>query len=242
MTFRVLASKITRSGPRSVETKTCFPSGVNFSRLAAGTLASRVCSTARRSRYIIMRLLYASLLLAILSMMYLNLHLEMQRRLDRLDTAVLAQTFFITFMLVQLAIVMLLTPAYVAGAIAEEKDRKTLEFMLATDLRNREIVLSKLLSRLANMTLLLLTGLPILSMLQFIGGVDPQPLLAFIDTINAWLARRLERGKSELSRVNRLAEAFERVNQATRDAVEYNLERKPLVFNVFGLLAEATRG
>ena len=33
----------------------------------------------------------------------------------------------------------MLTPAYVAGAISEEKDRKTLEFLLATDLRNREI-------------------------------------------------------------------------------------------------------
>ena len=42
--------------------------------------------------------------------------------------------------------------------------------------------------------------------------------------------------------VARLAEVWERVNQAARDAAEYNLERKPLVFNVFGLLAEATRG
>lgn len=77
---------------------------------------------------------------------------------------------------------------------------------------------------------------------ESLAGVDPQPLLAFIDTVNAWLARRLERGKSELARVNRLAEAFERINQSTRDAIEYNLERKPLVFSVFDLLAEATRG
>ena len=40
----------------------------------------------------------------------------------------------------------------------------------------------------------------------------------------------------------RLAEAWQRVNAAARDAETYNLERKPLVFNVFGLLAEATRG
>jgi ABC-type transport system involved in multi-copper enzyme maturation permease subunit len=71
-----------------------------------------------------------------------------------------------------------LTPAYVAGAIADEKERKTLEFMLATDLSNHEIVLSKLLSRLANLTLFLLTGLPILSILQFLGGVDTELMLA----------------------------------------------------------------
>src|SRR5437660_1620479 len=72
----------------------------------------------------------------------------------------------------------LLTPAYVGGAIAEEKDRKTLEFMLATDLLNREIVLSKLGSRLANLALVVITGLPILSILQFLGGVDPNMILA----------------------------------------------------------------
>ncbi len=40
----------------------------------------------------------------------------------------------------------------------------------------------------------------------------------------------------------RLAEACESINRAARDAETYNLERKPLVFSVFGLLAEATRG
>ena len=47
---------------------------------------------------------------------------------------------------------------------------------------------------------------------------------------------------SDLGRLAQLAEAWERINQAARDAAEYNLERKPLVFSVFGLLAEATRG
>jgi ABC-type transport system involved in multi-copper enzyme maturation permease subunit len=49
--------------------------------------------------------------------------------------------------------------------------------MLATDLRNREIVLSKLGARVANVTLLVLTGLPILSLMQFLGGVDPTLVL-----------------------------------------------------------------
>src|SRR2546430_14080099 len=92
--------------------------------------------------------------------------------------ALLAREFSERLMLVQPLAVTILTPAYVAGAIAEEKDRKTMEFLLATDLRNREIVLSKLLSRLANLTLFLLTGLPILSLIQFLGGVGPKPVFA----------------------------------------------------------------
>ena len=75
-----------------------------------------------------------------------------------------------------------------------------------------------------------------------IAGTDPQRLAAFIDTINAWLAQRLDRNANEIERLARLAEAWERINAAARDAAEYNLERKPLVFSVFGLLAEATRG
>jgi DNA polymerase III subunit delta' len=74
-----------------------------------------------------------------------------------------------------------------------------------------------------------------------LAGTDPQPLAAFLDTVNTWLAARVETG-GDIDRLARLAEAFERINTATRDAETYNLERKPLVFGVFGLLAEAMRG
>lgn len=75
-----------------------------------------------------------------------------------------------------------------------------------------------------------------------LAGTDPQPLAAFLDAVNTWLSQRLDGGRGDLARLNRLAEASERINAAARDAEMYNLERKPLVFNVFGLLAEATRG
>jgi DNA polymerase-3 subunit delta' len=75
-----------------------------------------------------------------------------------------------------------------------------------------------------------------------LAGTDPQPLAAFVDTVNAWLSQRLDGNPGEIGRMARLAEAWERFNQAARDAETYNLERKPLVFGVFGWLAEATRG
>src|SRR5205085_5468799 len=83
------------------------------------------------------------------------------------------QAFFFFFIIIHVLLVVLVTPGYTAGAIAEEKDRRTLEAVLATDLRNREIVLSKLVVRLANLALMLLTRLPILCLLQFLCGVDP---------------------------------------------------------------------
>jgi DNA polymerase III subunit delta' len=77
---------------------------------------------------------------------------------------------------------------------------------------------------------------------EAIAGTDAAPLSAFLDTVNDWLSARLDQKQGGIARLNRLAEASERINEAVRDAETYNLERKPLVFNVFGLLAEATRG
>jgi len=77
---------------------------------------------------------------------------------------------------------------------------------------------------------------------EALAGTDPQPLTAFVDTVNAWLAQRLAREPKAIEQLARLAEASARINAAARDAETYNLDRKPLVFNVFGLLAAATRG
>jgi DNA polymerase III subunit delta' len=77
---------------------------------------------------------------------------------------------------------------------------------------------------------------------EALAGTDPQPLAAFVDTVNVWLSGRLHGGANDIARLDRLADAWAQVNAAARDAETYNLERKPLIFNVFGLLAEATRG
>jgi ABC-type transport system involved in multi-copper enzyme maturation permease subunit len=150
-------------------------------RLFGPVLFYDMVRTARRSRYSLIRILYGGFLFITLCYLVMILaltpHMGGQPLRPR-DTAMVAEGFFAFYMIVQVVIVVVLTPAYVAGAIAEEKDRKTLEFLMATDLDNREIVFSKLLSRLANMTLLLLTGLPILSILQLMGGVDPELMLA----------------------------------------------------------------
>ena len=140
-----------------------------------------VIRSARRGRYVWLRCIYAGLLLFFLFVLFLNYWNDYRYSQSTGDpdfAAALAQNYFEVLMAVQLVAVLLLTPAYVAGSIADEKRRQTLEFLLATDLRSSEIVFSKLGSRLANLTLLVLTGLPILSMVQFLGGVDPNLVLA----------------------------------------------------------------
>jgi ABC-type transport system involved in multi-copper enzyme maturation permease subunit len=130
---------------------------------------------ARRSRYFLVRSLYALFLLLVLAQV--GFSVRESGPMPAREAAQAALGFFFTFMVVQIAVTAFLTPAYVAGAIAEEKERKPLEFLLATDLRNREIVLSKLGARLANLGLIVLTGLPILSLIQIMGGVNPELVL-----------------------------------------------------------------
>ena len=76
---------------------------------------------------------------------------------------------------------------------------------------------------------------------EAIGGTDPRTLEAFMDMVNGWLSARLGVGAQGNAQMARVAEIWDKVNRAARDAETYNLERKPLVFAVFGALAEAAR-
>ena len=73
-----------------------------------------------------------------------------------------------------------------------------------------------------------------------LGGSEPKTLAAFMDLVNGWLSARLTSARPA-RQMARTAEVWEKVNRAARDVETYNLERKPLVFAVFGLLAEAAR-
>jgi len=68
-------------------------------------------------------------------------------------------------------------------------------------------------------------------------------LSAFIDGVDRWVGEKLRADdpNANLARLARLAEVWEKISRAARDTAEYNLERKPLVFSVFGMLAEAVR-
>jgi DNA polymerase-3 subunit delta' len=73
-----------------------------------------------------------------------------------------------------------------------------------------------------------------------LGFSDPAPLATFVELVNDWLSQQIE-SSGDKPQLVRVAETWERINGAARNVEEYNLERKPLVFAVFGLLAEAAR-
>ena len=76
-----------------------------------------------------------------------------------------------------------------------------------------------------------------------LGLNDRVSLRAFIDTVDRWLTAHLRApgAQANLPRLARLAEVWEKINSAAREVESFNLERKPLVFSVFAMLADATR-
>jgi ABC-type transport system involved in multi-copper enzyme maturation permease subunit len=138
-------------------------------------------TSARRARYFAVRVLYALLLFVVL---WINYSALMSRRMASPDgtmsTRVLAEfsnAFFTTFTVVQLGAVLMLTPAMIAGAIAQERERRTIEYLFASMLSGTEIILSKFLARTLHVASLLVVGLPILAIAMMLGGIDPERLI-----------------------------------------------------------------
>jgi ABC-type transport system involved in multi-copper enzyme maturation permease subunit len=145
-------------------------------------LAYDVLRVGRRRRQIWFRVAYAVVLAFLFTWVYMvwrSFAVYGGRGPVRMqDMSKMAEAYFQVYMIVQFIMVCLLTPASVAGAITDEKERRTLEFLLATDLRDREILFGKLASRVGSLLLFLLAGLPILGMVQFFGGIDPDLVIA----------------------------------------------------------------
>jgi ABC-type transport system involved in multi-copper enzyme maturation permease subunit len=83
-----------------------------------------------------------------------------------------AESFTLTFFLVQATAVLLLTPVFVAGAIFEERETRSGEILLTTELTRREVYVGKLGARMIQVLLVVMAGMPILFLTQLWGGVS----------------------------------------------------------------------
>lgn len=128
--------------------------------------ASEVARLARNGRTNLIRILYALALFA-------ALYAEIPGAEVTKDSAPeFAKQFATLFLVIQSAAVLLITPLYFGGAVSDEKEKHSLDFLLGTRLTAREIVLGKFGARLVNLIGILLVGLPVLALTMFWGGVD----------------------------------------------------------------------
>jgi ABC-type transport system involved in multi-copper enzyme maturation permease subunit len=128
----------------------------------------------RRRRYILLRLLYAFGLLIALYSAKLDTAWYFKTHDPIAAYSKFAQSAFALFASVQLGCILLLTPAMVAGTIAAEHERKTIDYLLTTQLRDSEITLGKFSARLLTLGAFLLTALPIVVMMMMLGGISPK--------------------------------------------------------------------
>jgi ABC-type transport system involved in multi-copper enzyme maturation permease subunit len=89
------------------------------------------------------------------------------------ELALIGASLFTSVAWLQALSVLILTPALVAGAIGEDREREILSYLLASPLSAGEIVLGKLAARLINLAMLVTVGLPVVSIALFLGGVEP---------------------------------------------------------------------
>lgn len=87
---------------------------------------------------------------------------------------------FILFMvlsILQMGLVLFITPGLTAGAISSEREKQTLNMLLMTTQSSWQIVIGKLTSSIVFLGFLLMAGLPIYSMVFLFGGVSPSQLV-----------------------------------------------------------------
>ncbi|GGJ06603.1 hypothetical protein GCM10010885_14670 [Alicyclobacillus cellulosilyticus] len=107
------------------------------------------------------------------------LYENVQGQLLQFQPARSEQVFFV-LSLMQMAVVAFLTPAFAAGSISGERERRTLAVLLTTPISPLGILVGKVLSSSALLILLLVVTLPLYSLVFLFGGAVPQEVVAVI--------------------------------------------------------------
>lgn len=133
-------------------------------------------AAARQGRQYLVRVIYALIILFVLWVSYSSVtqwqSLGAGGTPSISEVAQMATTFFLAFSWVQLLGILAIAPAMAVGTIASERERRTIEYLFATDLSNFEIVVGKTFARLLIVGQLVLVSLPILFIFRLLGGIS----------------------------------------------------------------------
>ncbi len=135
-----------------------------------------VQNASRRSKHLYVRSGYlAVLILVLLWLLLVNTSAgEMSFR----DLAAAGAFSFSAIAYLQIGLICVLAPVFMAGAIAQESDGNTWDILLTTPLSQLQIVLGNLLGRLFFVLALLVASLPLFALTQYFGGVPGRSIFA----------------------------------------------------------------
>ena len=142
----------------------------------------------RRDRTFVARAVDGGLLLLLISTAWLVMA-GTQLITDTGDFSRFGMNLFRLITPFQLVLMLFFSAVLSAGAVAQEKDRKTLLLLLLTRLSNSELVLGKLLASLLEVLLFLAISVPIFLMMALLGGISyPQIIKGLLVTLFGMLA------------------------------------------------------
>ena len=130
-------------------------------------------SSRRRDLYI--RSGYVAILATVL--LFGLLAMTSSGRFSLRDLAAGSAGVFTFLAVIQLFLICLLTPVFMAGAISKEANPRTWDILLTTPLSPLQIVLGNLFGRLFFIVALLIGALPLMIVTQFFGGVPLNTIL-----------------------------------------------------------------
>lgn len=122
----------------------------------------------RRKRHLYIRSTYLGVLIVVLLYILLTVGAG-QKSLSELAAA--GARSFVLVAYLQIALICILAPVFMAGAIAQEANPRTWDILLTTPLKPGEIVLGNLFGRLFFILALLFSSLPLFAVTQYYGGV-----------------------------------------------------------------------
>jgi len=129
----------------------------------------------RRTRHMYIRAGYLAVLIVVLLW---SLLIGLGGNLSYRDLAAKGAASFTTVAFLQITLICVLAPVFMAGAIAQEASPRTWEVLLTTPLTAAQIVLGNLLGRLFFILGLLFCSLPLFALTQYFGGVPGTSILA----------------------------------------------------------------
>jgi ABC-type transport system involved in multi-copper enzyme maturation permease subunit len=135
-----------------------------------------VASGSRRQRHHYIRIAYLGLLIVVLLWWLLARAGGEELSLQQLAAAGSGSFQAIAFL--QIGLICIIAPVFMAGAIAQEADPRTWDILLTTPLSPSQIVLGNLLGRLFFILALLLSSLPLFAVTQYFGGVPGETIFA----------------------------------------------------------------
>ncbi len=128
-----------------------------------------------RTRHLFIRSGYLAIMIVMLLLVMLSSSTAV---LTVRDLAASGAKLFTWISYLQLGLICLLTPVFMAGAIAQEANPKTWDILLTTPLNSLQIVLGNLFGRLFFVLALLFSTLPLFAITQYFGGVPGESIFS----------------------------------------------------------------